>query len=288
MFLVLNLNVSDVTALSWGDRVMDGLFQSFATRTGGFAIFSLSDLNAGLLVLYVLMMYIAVYPVAISIRHTNIYEERAVGVYQEKEDSEFEEAPEEELKENASGMMDTQHEDEHAITASANPLLAHKNNRNPAFFLGLQLRRQLFNDVGWIFIGLFIICSIEADQILKDIDFSVFGVLFEIVSAYANVGISLGYPNVMYSLSGKMGPTSKFVMLAIMVIGRHRGLPQAVDRAVLLPSEKLHEKELEDLLLRRSSIANFGNYSASNQNTFHTVPLRRQDSMPLRRVITTG
>ncbi|CAO3621650.1 unnamed protein product [Mucor hiemalis] len=36
-----------------------------------------------------------------------------------------------------------------------------------------------------------------------------------------------------------------------MYRGRHRGLPAAIDRAVLLPSEQLEEKEQQDHLLRR-------------------------------------
>ncbi|ORX96978.1 TrkH-domain-containing protein [Basidiobolus meristosporus CBS 931.73] len=279
-FLVLNLTNEEITVLSWGDRVMDGLFQAFATRTGGFAVVGMAGLNSGLLVLYTLMMYVAVYPVAISMRHTNIYEERAIGVYQEHEGPQFVEDPSEN---SAHGMSQ---EDEHAATASSHLLLGKMQNHNPAFILGMQLRRQLFNDVGWIFIGLFIICSIESDKIQKDINISVFSILFEIVSAYANVGVSLGYPDVMYALSGKLSTASKFVILAIMVIGRHRGLPQAVDRAVMLPSEKLHEKELEDVLLRRPSI---GNFTTLNQNTVYTTPsLRRHPMMPLRRVATNA
>lgn len=35
-----------------------------------------------------------------------------------------------------------------------------------------------------------------------------------------------------------------------MIRGRHRGLPYALDRAILLPSEKMHRKESEDPALR--------------------------------------
>ncbi|KAA8618188.1 potassium ion transporter [Pyrenophora tritici-repentis] len=43
----------------------------------------------------------------------------------------------------------------------------------------------------------------------------------------------------------------------MQIRGRHRGLPYALDRAILLPSETLHQKENEDATrrARRSSTA---------------------------------
>jgi Trk-type K+ transport system membrane component len=43
-------------------------------------------INPALLVSYLIMMYISVYPVAMSIRNTNVYEEKSLGVYSEDED----------------------------------------------------------------------------------------------------------------------------------------------------------------------------------------------------------
>lgn len=42
-----------------------------------------------------------------------------------------------------------------------------------------------------------------------------------------------------YSLSGEMHTLSKLIVCAVMLRGRHRGLPVALDRAVLMPSEFL-------------------------------------------------
>lgn len=53
----------------------------------------------------------------------------------------------------------------------------------------------------------------------------------------ANVGLSLGHPTVMTSLCGQFTTFSKVVVCAMMIRGRHRGLPYAVDRAVILPGE---------------------------------------------------
>ena len=70
--------------------------------------------------------------------------------------------------------------------------------------------------------------------------------LFEIVSAYGTVGLSLGYPDINASFSAKFSTVSKLVIIAMQIRGRHRGLPYELDRAILLPSESLHQKEDED------------------------------------------
>jgi Trk-type K+ transport system membrane component len=67
--------------------------------------------------------------------------------------------------------------------------------------------------------------------------FDMFRLLFELVSAFGGIGISLGVPYDNYSFSGGLRPLSKIVIMVIMVRGRHRGLPVAIDRAILLPSE---------------------------------------------------
>lgn len=40
-----------------------------------------------------------------------------------------------------------------------------------------------------------------------------------------------------YSLSGALHPVSKLIICAVMLRGRHRGLPNALDRAVILPQD---------------------------------------------------
>jgi hypothetical protein len=58
----------------------------------------------------------------------------------------------------------------------------------------------------------------------------------------ANVGLSLGHPTVMTSLCGKFTTFSKVVICAMMIRGRHRGLPYAVDRAVTLTGDLEREE----------------------------------------------
>ncbi|KAI0621914.1 potassium ion transporter [Pyrenophora tritici-repentis] len=176
-FIILDLGDPTVTSLSPGHRFLAGLFQAASTRTAGFAVVNIADLHPAVQVSYMIMMYISIFPIAMSIRQSNVYEEKSLG----------------------------------------GPRLENTN----------------------------------------EYAFSLFSVLFEIVSAYGTVGLSQGFPGVNTSFSGQFKPLSKLIIIAMQIRGRHRGLPYALDRAILLPSETLHQKENEDATrrARRSSTA---------------------------------
>lgn len=169
------------------------------------------------------MMYISVLPIAMTVRRTNVYEEDSLGIY----------------------------------SSTAEEI----EDSEPSY-IGTHLRRQLSFDLWYIFLGFFIISISEGPRIqdLKDQSFTMFSVLFEIVSAYGTVGLSLGYTGINASFSAEFGVIAKLVIIAMQIRGRHRGLPYELDRAVLLPSEKLAEKEaagggLEVAGLTRSNTA---------------------------------
>jgi len=155
-------------------------------------------------------MYISVFPIAISLRKTNVYEEKSLGIYGSDEE------------ESGSSYVST------------------------------HLRRQLSFDLWFVFLGFFLISIVEGGRLenTKDVQFTLFSVLFEIVSAYGTVGLSLGYSGVNTSFSGQFKPLSKLIIIAMQLRGRHRGLPYALDRAILLPSESLHKKEDADATRR--------------------------------------
>ncbi|EFR01285.1 high-affinity potassium transporter [Nannizzia gypsea CBS 118893] len=239
-FIILDLNDPDVTRIPGGIRFVDGLFQAAATRTAGLSVISLTTLHPAIQVSYMVMMYISVYPIAISVRRTNVYEERSLGIYSDP--------------------------DEYS-----------ENEKEPSF-VGAHLQKQLSFDIWYIFLGLFVISIIEGTRLdnPKDLGFSLFAVLFEVVSAYGTVGLSLGYPTSNTSFSGQFHTLSKLVIIAMEIRGRHRGLPYALDRAVLLPSEALHRKEADDaakrLLRRRGS-----NVSAMSSATGQASGMYRDD-----------
>ncbi|KAK1094117.1 low affinity potassium transporter [Friedmanniomyces endolithicus] len=203
-FVILDLNDSAVTTLPAGLRVLDGWFQATSTRTAGFSCINLAALHPAIQVSYLVMMYISVFPIAISVRRTNVYEEKSLGIWGGEEEE----------------------GGEHS-------------------YVGQHLRRQLSFDLWYVFLGFFVICIVEGAQLANtnNYAFTMFSVLFEIVSAYGTVGLSLGYPNIDASFSTEFHVVSKLVIIAMMVRGRHRGLPYALDRAILLPSENLKDKD---------------------------------------------
>ncbi|KAG5438771.1 hypothetical protein PCANB_002491 [Pneumocystis canis] len=207
--LLITLNVADAILFMFDNpsleeigpihlKVLNCLFQSFSTRTAGFTVVSLSTLHTAVLVSYMFMMYISVFPVAVSIRKTN---ERSLGIYT--------------------------NDDEYSQGAS---------------FVGTHIRQQLSFDLWYIFLGLFIICIAENKNIKDESipSFSVFSILFEIISAYCTVGLS--FPDINSSFSSKFSVVSKLVIISL----QHRGLPYALDRAIILPTEKMGRVEEED------------------------------------------
>jgi hypothetical protein len=197
------------------------------------------------------MMYISVFPIAISVRRTNVYEEKSLGVFGGEEEGE--------------------------------------DSSDPSY-VGQHLRRQLSFDLWYIFLGFFIICIVEGARLGNetDVSFTMFSVLFEIVSAYGTVGLSLGYTGIDASFSAEFKPISKLVIVAMMIRGRHRGLPYALDRAILLPSEKMQKKEAEDAdrrAGRRGSIFAEGHEAERHgaawaQTDIDNVGLPRQHTAP--------
>jgi Trk-type K+ transport system membrane component len=74
MFVLLNYWLPVLADIPWGYRVLDGFFQSVSTRNAGFSVVNIADVNPGLTVIYIVAMYISVYPVTISMRRTNVYQ----------------------------------------------------------------------------------------------------------------------------------------------------------------------------------------------------------------------
>lgn len=106
--------------------------------------------------------------------------------------------------------------------------------------LSTHLQNQLSYDL-WFLIGAwFLICIIERTALMESHPgFLIFNILFEVTSGYGTVGLSTGVPYDSYSLSGAFHKLSKVIMLFVMVRGRHRGLPLAIDRSILVPGGDL-------------------------------------------------
>ncbi|KAI0190800.1 TrkH-domain-containing protein [Astrocystis sublimbata] len=259
-FEVLNLGNPNLRGIDTGSRVIDGLFQALAVRSGGFYVVSIPTLYIGLQVLYVIMMYISVYPVVITMRHSNVYEERSLGIYETRH--EYDDyslhrplSRAEGRGELLGGLFRRALSEWHGVGAVSSPHFAERDQSRISF-IGHQIRGQLSHDLWWLVVAVLLIMIIETRHFLEDpVTYSVFNVLFEVVSAYGCVGISIGSPKEAYSFSGGLYPGSKLVLCAVMLRGRHRGLPVALDRAVRLPGDEMHSVEEEDHEIRRSMSA---------------------------------
>ncbi|KAI0079232.1 hypothetical protein K474DRAFT_1659278 [Panus rudis PR-1116 ss-1] len=222
-FLVLDIGTPAIEAVPVGLRFLLGLLQAAAVRAAGFASVPLAALAPAVKVLYVLMMYVSVYPIAMSVRSTNVYEEKSLGIFDDDESS-----------------ID---EDEFNVNGG---------NRATVWsrYLAMHMRKQLSFDMWWLGLALFLLCIIERpgiDDTSTNDWFNIFTILFELVSAYGTVGLSLGVPYANYSFSGALRPLSKLIVCAVMLRGRHRGLPVAIDRAVMLPFEfRTHSSGSDD------------------------------------------
>ncbi|KAK0105984.1 hypothetical protein ONS95_004491 [Cadophora gregata] len=127
LIIVLDLHNDAVANLSPGPRLLAAIFQAASARHTGTSTFNLAEVNPAVQFSLLVMMYIAVFPIAISVRASNTYEEKSLGLYS---DDRFD-------------------VDEH----------------NPRSYVMMHLRNQLSFDLWYIFFGIFCICVAEADKI---------------------------------------------------------------------------------------------------------------------------
>lgn len=127
LILVLDLDNPAVNDLAPGPRVAAAIFQSASSRHTGTASFNLADVNPAVQFSLLVMMYISVFPIAISVRASNIYEERSIGVFSSETDMD-----------EADGKR----------------------------YVLMHMRNQLSFDLWYIFLGIMCICIAESGKIM--------------------------------------------------------------------------------------------------------------------------
>ncbi|PVF97493.1 TrkH-domain-containing protein [Serendipita vermifera] len=213
-FMLFDLDNPALEPIPINLRVLNGLLQATSVRCAGVASVSIAYLAPATQVLFLIMMYIAPYPIAMAVRSTNVYEDRSLGVYEEEEDSDEEEEMEE----------------AYARDKRSRPVVW-------GSYLAWHAKRQLAYDIWWVAGAWLLVSIFERGKIWNPStkQFDLFGILFELVSAYSSVGLSIGLSTANYSLSGAWSTASKIVLCIVMIRGRSRGLPVAIDRAVMMP-----------------------------------------------------
>lgn len=156
--------------------------------------------------------------IAMSVRSTNVYEERgkeydtglalttALGVY-EPEDPTI-------STETEPAFQGKKHE-----VFRWELLFKIRNSLICSKYLGWHMRRQLAFDIWPLSLAIFLICIIERDRLMdpgRVAWFTVFRVIFECTSAYATIGLSMGTPNNNYSFAGEFKTLSKLVVSAFL------------------------------------------------------------------------
>jgi Trk-type K+ transport system membrane component len=77
--------------------------------------------------------------------------------------------------------------------------------RNRGYFVRQQLRAQIAHDIWILVLAVLFITITETGQFERDpVDYSVFNIIFEVISGYGSVGISVGLPNASLQLLRRM------------------------------------------------------------------------------------
>ena len=195
------------------------------TRTGGFSSVDVGALNAGLQTLLLGSMYVSVLPVVVAVRYSDETWQASPP------------PPTEQRRASVTAPWGRRRASRDARLQVGDaeaqwPLQVPSDVRRGGNSLRSQAKGFLTQHALWIFVVWVAVCIIEAPQILSDPSFTTFAVLFEIVSAYGCVGLSVGYPGVPASFSAVWAPLAKVFLLTVMFLGRLRGLPFSIDRAV--------------------------------------------------------
>ncbi|XP_038879237.1 sodium transporter HKT1-like [Benincasa hispida] len=91
----------------------------------------------------------------------------------------------------------------------------------------------VFSQLFYLIIFIFIICITERHNIKEDpLNFNIFNIIFEVISAYGNVGFTMGYnckrqihpqsncADKSFGFSGKWSDNGKVVLIVVMIFGR--------------------------------------------------------------------
>lgn len=206
-------NDSSLEGMSMYKKIVNAFFDVVNTRQCGFStITSLSSVSPCSIALLTVLMYIGPIPNIVAMRSSRDRGEL-----------------EDENKEGDPNKQKKQKKDEYKTETDYGSFRNEYLKENAEF----HLKRILFYDLAWIFFSWYALCLIENENIRADDDFDVFKFLFESISAYSMVGLSLGYKYVEYSLAGTLRPMSKFILIVLMMMGRHRFLPDNIDQAVV-------------------------------------------------------
>ncbi|KAF7720134.1 Uncharacterized protein PECH_001152 [Penicillium ucsense] len=194
----------EIEAIPRGYRALDGLYQAFSVRGGGFAVVNIDKLPQALLVIYAIMMYLSALPTCAAFRSAFLSHPEARSLS---------------CLEAGTKTLNSE------TSVYRGPV------RSWSVFYYARLRSHLSRDMWWLSFAVILICVAESQNFAEyPLAFSTFNILFEVVSAYSFVGVSVGYPGKTTAFCAEWSPFSKLLLVLIAVIGRHRDVPNMVIR----------------------------------------------------------
>jgi Trk-type K+ transport system membrane component len=208
LFIAYDWNLAILNGSSWAEKFFAGVFSSVSTRTAGFNVVDLAVISPTLQFVQLLLMYVASVPGIVTLRSSTVVGVDTIQVAEDDEETALEKIP-----------------------SSFKRILVWFRNRN-----------FMLREASLLLVFVLLICFVEDPKLSNDANFTIFKVLYESASGFGTVGLSLGYPNTVTSLSAQFNAAAKIFMCCIMLLGRHRGLPTSLDPAVQLTSDN---KELE-------------------------------------------
>lgn len=248
MVSILSNDSASLSGMPTYKKIVNALFDVSNTRQCGFStVTSLSSVSPCTMALLTVLMYIGPIPNIVAMRSSRDRGEL-----------------EDENKDRQTNKSKKNKKDEYKTETDYGSFRYEYLKENAEF----HLKRILFYDLAWIFFSWYALCLIENENIRADDDFDVFKFLFESISAYSMVGLSLGYKYVEYSLAGTLRPQSKFVLIVLMMMGRHRYLPDNIDQAMMpacMPvgnakTEKTLISDYAEEIFRRATFFKKGGY----------------------------
>lgn len=105
----------------------------------------------------------------------------------------------------------------------------------------------------WLFVFIFLMCAIEYRRMAPvDPHVTLLKIIFETISAFGGVGMSLGYPDRTTSFASVLSSGSKVLLIITMLMGRHRGLLASMkDQEVIeYSASKVLMRHREEYILR--------------------------------------
>eukprot|EP00252_Welwitschia_mirabilis_P005980 TRINITY_DN16597_c0_g2_i3.p1 TRINITY_DN16597_c0_g2~~TRINITY_DN16597_c0_g2_i3.p1 ORF type:complete len:573 (-),score=25.41 TRINITY_DN16597_c0_g2_i3:211-1848(-) len=100
----------------------------------------------------------------------------------------------------------------------------------------IEVDKRVLKDATYLLIPVFLLCITERDKVVSDpLNFKILNIVFEVVSGYGNVGMSIGYScallgrigerqdsctDVGLSLSAKFSAVGKLIIIIVMLFGR--------------------------------------------------------------------